>query len=146
LSLCGGVTDPADLASLLASGRARRLPRQARRRRRRPGEGRRRWRSRRAGPPRWPPPAGCWAWRWVQAAATAGRSPSCRRSSTPGRAPEAPAERRLFAALSRPRSPASTASSGRHAVARASDLEALALTDGAGRRPSTRWSAWPPTR
>jgi tetratricopeptide (TPR) repeat protein len=49
-----------------------------------------------------------------------------------GRAAEAPAERRLFAALS-----ASTIASvhrqlGRHAVARASDLEALALSDGTG--------------
>jgi tetratricopeptide (TPR) repeat protein len=49
-----------------------------------------------------------------------------------GRAAEAPVERRLFAALS-----ASTIASvhrqlGRHAVARASDLEALALSDGAG--------------
>jgi tetratricopeptide (TPR) repeat protein len=49
-----------------------------------------------------------------------------------GRAAEAPVERRLFAALS-----ASTIASvhrqlGRHAVARASDLEALGLSDGAG--------------
>ena len=49
-----------------------------------------------------------------------------------GRAPEALPERRLFAALA-----ASTVASvhrqlGRHSVARASDLEALALADGAG--------------
>jgi tetratricopeptide (TPR) repeat protein len=49
-----------------------------------------------------------------------------------GRAPEAPAERRLFAALSAATIASVHRQLGRHAVARASDLEALALTDGTG--------------
>ncbi|MCW2680109.1 MAG: hypothetical protein JWM62_1510, partial [Frankiales bacterium] len=49
-----------------------------------------------------------------------------------GRAPEAPAERRLFAALAAATIASVHRQLGRHAVARASDLEALALTDGTG--------------
>ena len=49
-----------------------------------------------------------------------------------GRAPDAPAERRLFAALSAATIASVHRQLGRHAVARASDLEALALTDGTG--------------
>jgi hypothetical protein len=49
-----------------------------------------------------------------------------------GRAPEAPAERRLFAALSAATIASVHRQLGRHAVARASDLEALALSDGTG--------------
>lgn len=49
-----------------------------------------------------------------------------------GRAPEAPPERRLFAALAAATIASVHRQLGRHAVARASDLEALALTDGGG--------------
>ncbi len=49
-----------------------------------------------------------------------------------GRAAEAAPERRLFAALSAATIASVHRQLGRHAVARASDLEALALTDGAG--------------
>jgi len=49
-----------------------------------------------------------------------------------GRAPEAPAERRLFAALAAATIASVHRQLGRHAVARASDLEALALADGTG--------------
>lgn len=49
-----------------------------------------------------------------------------------GRAPEAPAERRLFAALAAATIASVHRQLGRHTVARASDLEALALTDGTG--------------
>jgi tetratricopeptide (TPR) repeat protein len=49
-----------------------------------------------------------------------------------GRTPEAPPERRLFAALSAATIASVHRQLGRHAVARASDLEALALTDGSG--------------
>lgn len=49
-----------------------------------------------------------------------------------GRAPEAPPERRLFASLSAATIASVHRQLGRHTVARASDLEALALSDGAG--------------
>jgi tetratricopeptide (TPR) repeat protein len=49
-----------------------------------------------------------------------------------GRLTDAPAERRLFAALSAATIASVHRQLGRHAVARASDLEALALTDGTG--------------
>lgn len=49
-----------------------------------------------------------------------------------GRAPEASAESRLFAALSAATIASVHRQLGRHAVARASDLEALALSGGAG--------------
>ena len=49
-----------------------------------------------------------------------------------GRAPEAPPERKLFAALSAATIASVHRQLGRHAVARASDLEALALTDDTG--------------
>jgi tetratricopeptide (TPR) repeat protein len=49
-----------------------------------------------------------------------------------GRTPDAPAERKLFAALSAATIASVHRQLGRHTVARASDLEALALTDGAG--------------
>jgi hypothetical protein len=49
-----------------------------------------------------------------------------------GRVPEAPPERRLFAALAAATIASVHRQLGRHAVARASDLEALALTDGSG--------------
>ena len=49
-----------------------------------------------------------------------------------GRSPEAPAERRLFAALSAATIASVHRQLGRHAVARASDLEALTLSDGTG--------------
>ncbi len=49
-----------------------------------------------------------------------------------GRAPEAPPERRLFAALAAATIASVHRQLGRHAVARASDLESLALADGGG--------------
>lgn len=49
-----------------------------------------------------------------------------------GRLPDAPPERRLFAALSAATIASVHRQLGRHAVARASDLEALELTDGTG--------------
>ena len=49
-----------------------------------------------------------------------------------GRAPRAPPEHRLFAALAAATIASVHRQLGRHAVARASDLEALALTDGTG--------------
>jgi hypothetical protein len=96
-------------------------------------------------PRRWPRPAGCRrrARRRPVRRCAHGAVGRCRR----GRAPEAPAERsRCFAALAAATIRSVHRSWDGTAVARASDLEALELTDGSGRRPLRALVGWPRTR